>query len=94
MWNNIALSLKPFTKDFDGDQVVKTLSSNAGSVGSIPGWGTKIPHDQKAKQKQIIDNKNNVVTNSTKTLKMVPVKKKRSLLKNVKTFHEHQSSHL
>ena len=72
MWNNIALSLKPFMKDFDGDQVVKTLSSNAGSVGSIPGWGTKIPHDQKAKQKQIIDNKNNVVTNSTKTFNSGP----------------------
>ena len=37
MWNNIALSLKHFTREFDGDQVVKTLSSNAGSVGSIPG---------------------------------------------------------
>ena len=24
--------------------MVKNLLSNAGDVGSIPGWGTKIPH--------------------------------------------------
>jgi len=24
--------------------VVKTLPSNAGGMGLIPGWGTKIPH--------------------------------------------------
>ena len=37
--------------------VVKTLPSSAGSVGSIPGWGAKIPHaswpkNQNIKQKQ------------------------------------------
>ena len=53
------------------------LSSNARGVGSIPGWGTKIPHDQKTKQKQIIDNRNNV-TNSIKTLKMVLIKKRKA----------------
>ena len=47
-------------KDFHGGQVVKTLSYNARGMGSIPGWRTKIPHDQKTKQKQIIDNRNNV----------------------------------
>ena len=37
--------------------VVKTLPSNAEAVGSIPGWGAKIPHalrpkNQNIKQKQ------------------------------------------
>ena len=30
--------------DFPGGAVVKNLPSNAGDMGSIPGWGTKIPH--------------------------------------------------
>ena len=30
--------------DFPGGPVVKNLPSNAADVGSIPGWGTKIPH--------------------------------------------------
>ena len=30
--------------DFPGGPVVKNVPSNAGDVGSIPGWGTKIPH--------------------------------------------------
>ena len=32
------------TSDFPGVPVVKNLPYNAGDVGSIPGWGTKIPH--------------------------------------------------
>ena len=31
-------------RDFRSDPVVKNLLSNAGNVGSIPGWGTKIPY--------------------------------------------------
>ena len=31
-------------RDFPGGPVVKYLSSNAGDVGLIPGWETKIPH--------------------------------------------------
>ena len=31
-------------RDSPGGPVVKNLPSNAGDVGSIPGWGTKIPH--------------------------------------------------
>ena len=31
-------------RDFPGGPVVKNLLSNAGDAGSIPGWGTKIPH--------------------------------------------------
>ena len=30
--------------DFPGGPVVKNPPSNAGDVGSIPGWGAKIPH--------------------------------------------------
>ena len=32
-------------QDFPDGPVVKKLSPNAGDVGSIPGWGTEIPHD-------------------------------------------------
>ena len=31
-------------KTVPGGPVVKTLPSNAGGVGLIPGWGAKIPH--------------------------------------------------
>ena len=37
--------------DFSGSPVVKISPSNAGSVGSIPGWGTKIPHATRCGQK-------------------------------------------
>ena len=39
--------------DFAGGPVVKTSSSNAGVVGSIPGWGAKIPHAQRPKNQNI-----------------------------------------
>ena len=32
-------------RGFPGGPVVKNLPSNAGDMASIPGWGTKIPHD-------------------------------------------------
>ena len=35
--------LKQLSGDFPGGPVVKNLPSNAGDVGWIPGWGTKIP---------------------------------------------------
>ena len=43
--------------DFPGGLMVRTLPSNAGFVGSIPGRGAKIPHasgpkNQTIKQKQ------------------------------------------
>ena len=31
-----------WAKDFPGGPVVKSSTSNAGDVGSIPSWGTKI----------------------------------------------------
>ena len=33
-----------FQGDFPGGSVVKNLPCNAGDMGLIPGWGTKIPH--------------------------------------------------
>lgn len=36
--------------DFPGCQVVKTLPSNSGDVGLIPGRGAKIPHALQTKQ--------------------------------------------
>ena len=36
--------LKNGLGDFPGGAVVKNPSSNAGDVGSIPGWGTKSSH--------------------------------------------------
>ena len=35
---------KPKCQDFPGGPVVKTLPSNAGGEGLIPGRGAKIPH--------------------------------------------------
>ena len=37
-------------EDFSGGPVVKTPSSNAEDVGSIPGWGTNIPHATRCDQ--------------------------------------------
>ena len=60
--------------------MVKTSSSNAGSAGSIPGWGAKIPHASRPKD-QNIKSRSNIVTTLTKTLKVVHIKKKKSLKK-------------
>ena len=35
--------LKQLSGDFPGGPVVKNPPANAGDVGWIPGWGTKIP---------------------------------------------------
>ena len=56
--------------------------SKAEGTGLISGQGAKIPHafqpkNQNIKKKPI----NNIVTNSIKTLKMVHIKKKKSLKK-------------
>ena len=59
---------------------VKTKSSpsSAGDVGLITGGRAKIPHALQPKT-QNIQNRNNTVTNSMKTLKIVHIKKKKSL---------------
>ena len=41
--------------DFPGGPVVKTpcfQCSNTGGAGSIPGWGTKIPHEARRAKKR------------------------------------------
>jgi len=71
----------PFPKmskrDFPGGPVVKTSPSNAGGVGSIPCWGTKMPCDlwpinQNIRQKQYCNRFN-------KDFKMIHIQK---ILKN------------
>ena len=54
-------ALKSNEWDFPCGPVVKTLPSNAGDVGLIPGWGTEILHasclkKQNIRQKQYITN--------------------------------------
>ena len=55
--------------------MVKTLSSNAGSMVSIPDWGSKIPHASRTEKQNV----KHILTDSIKTLKMVHMKK---ILKN------------
>jgi len=43
-------------RDFPGNPVVKTLPSNAGGVGLIPGWGATIPHASKPPNQNIKHN--------------------------------------
>ena len=54
--------------DFPDRPLVKTLSSNAGDVGSIPGQGRKTPHASRPKNQNI--NRHNIATNSIKTKRM------------------------
>ena len=49
--------------DFPQGLVVKTLSSNAGGVGSIPGSGAKIPHVSWPRKPRL---RSNIVINSMK----------------------------
>ena len=42
VYANNSFTQKGPNRDFPGGPAVNTLPSNAGSVGSIPGWGTKI----------------------------------------------------
>ena len=38
------VTLKWLMRDFPDGPVVKNPPSNARDLGSVPGWGTKIPH--------------------------------------------------
>ena len=38
--------------DFPGGPVVKICIPSAGDMGSVPGWGTEIPHGKKKKKKE------------------------------------------
>ena len=48
MTSKIKISLQ----DFPSNPVVKTLPSNAGGLGSIPGQKVKIPHASRPKKKK------------------------------------------
>ena len=63
-------------------QWLRVRLSMQGSVGSIPGQGTKIPQTQWNINNQNINNRSNIVANSIKTLKMVHIKKKKSKKKS------------
>ena len=52
--------------------MAKTSPSNVGCVDSTPGQGAKMPHALQPKNQ----NRNNIVTNSIKTLRIVHIKKK------------------
>ena len=55
-----------------GVSVVTASPSSAGAVDSAPGQGAGIPHASWMRHRNM--NTNNIVTNSTKTLKMVHIK--------------------
>ena len=55
---------------------------SARGMGSISGWGAKILHASQLKKQ----NRNNIVTNSIKTLKMVHIKKKKKK-RNLEKHH-------
>jgi len=57
--------------------VVKTPPSHAGGGASMPDQEAEIAHASVGKNKPL--NRNNIVTNSIKTLKMVYIKKMKTL---------------
>ena len=63
------------TRDFPGNPVVRTSPFNAEDVGSIPGWGAKIPHTSQPKTRL----KKQYCNKFNKNLKwsMVHIKKKK-----------------
>ena len=63
-----------WVKDFLGGPEVKTLPSNAGGVGSIPGQRSHMPQGPNTKTK----NRSSTVTNSIKTKNGPQQKKKKS----------------
>ena len=73
-------SSRSLEKDFPGGPVVKTLPSKAGSAGSIPGLGTKIPYALWPPQKIKTRNRSNIVANSIQTFKIVHIKKEKEKL--------------
>ena len=45
------MNTKGRSRGFPGGAVVENLPANAGGVGSVPGWGAKIPHASRQKTK-------------------------------------------
>ena len=77
--------------DFPGGPVVKTFPSSTRGEGSIPGWVAKIPHAP-GPENQTMKNRNNIVQNPIKTLKMIHIKNK-SLFKK-KSYLTKSGCHL
>ena len=73
----ILWSKEYWNRDFPGGPLLKTSPFNAGDAGSISAHGIKISYALWLKTKTL--NRNNIVTHSIKTLKMVHIKKKRIL---------------
>ena len=74
--------------DFPGGPVVKTLPSNAGGAGSIPGQGAKIPHaswpkNQNIKQKQYCNKFNKDFKNGPHQKNLQKKKDRGDNLKNI-----------
>ena len=66
--------------------MVETLPSRAEGAGLVPAQGAKILNASQPKNKHKKKKRNNTVTNSIKTLKMVHIKK------NLKKTHKTQQS--
>ena len=80
--------LKEFAcRDFPGSPVIRTPPSSAGGQDSIPSQGAEIQHDlgpRANKQKPTKTwKRSNIVMNSIKALKMVHIKKKKTLKKSL-----------
>ena len=78
------LTLKQW-RDFPGGPVVKTSSSNAGAMCSIPGWGAKTPHtsqpkSQNLKQKQYCNKFNKDFKNNPHQKKLFKKVQQRAFL--------------
>ena len=71
----ILWSKEYWNRDFPGGPLLKTSPFNAGDAGSISAHGIKISYALWLKTKTL--NRNNIVTHSIKTLKMVHIKKKK-----------------
>ena len=73
MWNHVFF-FKDTNGDFPGGPVVEIFPSSAGNVGLILGRGYKIPHGSQPQNQHIKHDRNNMVMNPIKTLKMVHIK--------------------
>ena len=85
--HNIAFSNLRLQQGLPSWSSVKTLTSNAGGVGLIPGWAAKIASASRPKN-QNIKNRNHIVTNSIKDLKNSPLQnnlKKKKTATNVQS---------
>ena len=70
--------------DFPAGLLIKILPANVGDADSIPGWGLRSHmccNQKNKKTKKRRRRRRNTVTNSTKTLKVVHIKKKKQTLK-------------